>query len=1298
MSLRWKLLRFLSVNTLLSPTPADSIDYESSLFPSLTTSSTSNSLPSNPNAHEDPSVVLARFAAAADRAVHAHNAHAIYAFALPRAVVQLYNIPSLNLFSPSSVNTASSTTSSAEPSAGTNASTPEAERFPCQVSFSAHENAVIAVRVIPTDDPLPLVITLGLDHSGGSLKIWKLQSPPPLPSSIPEPSSQSKLLDISGAGAKDGIGKPKPQSKAMNAEDLVECIAVYRFQGDARPTALAVNASLTRIAVGFVDGVVVILSGDVLQERATRIRIAPAPGEMIEPKPIVFLEYAGTLLYGVSEVSIVVIFPPNSSSIPHSTSTSSTSQHQQKITIRRSVLDNLGAKDHNVCCVLPSTQELVVAKPEALYFFNRDGRGQCLGFATDGKRPLITAVGHYLVHSTGHGSITAYDVSNKLIAYRGKGIATCAFASPPEAKGGKALAISMTDGAVLKLSELPLDDRVNMLLKRGLYLPAVRLAKAETASSPTIRRSGSTISGADNDKMRSTLLKQGSENNNSSGNEVVVKALRQYAEYLMSKNRYDEAAEQLIETIGRQNSHSSKSMFQSNGESVEPSWVITRLVEQSGLRSGLRMYLEALHAAGQAAFVHTKVLITCYRHDRARGAILGNSSGDKTADEYVINVFSDVDWNETQVDAAISLCRDAGLYRVAERVARRRGRYVQLARTLVEDLHDPDSVIDLLNETLANDDEQALAVVSACAPKLLRLCPMDFVHYLTDAVCKGTATNLKPNPASGGDINSGPTASRADKDVMSSSGANKVSGRVGTHSAPILRLDELLPLFIDCPQWRATLLLQTLSRPGGLSASEAPKAWILLFESLVCMDLGERIHANRKQRRKAQSRSNGGAVDGKMKKKPGRKALKILHNRWSVIDLRGALDIAEQYGHSPCLEYLYEHLRMYRELGISLRLSRNYDGLLRACRRHGEREPNLWIDALRLFVPVAARDCEENSGDEMSSTKGSGESGMSSTRNPADRKLTEYKDKQQENGDVFDDVNEGDSEASLVSSRRNSTRDDSDDKYTFGFDDFDVFSIGDGDESIINLGDDNEDGDSSGLVDDKYSFMADGDDDQETDALRIRSSLRRGAGRKGVIRAQEVVDEAMQAIERSGILSSLEIIEVAVDACGGGSWGVVREFFERSCSTLRRDAIATEHSAAMLEAECEELEKESRRLRDETIVMKAKVCAVCGDPLSLPAIHFLCGCSYHVGCLSVSSSTRKDNPYFDDELQQDQVQEDEILEECVKCAPEVDAALSMKKALIQRNERHDEFFATLRSARDGFATIIEFLERSPFLK
>lgn len=74
----------------------------------------------------------------------------------------------------------------------------------------------------------------------------------------------------------------------------------------------------------------------------------------------------------------------------------------------------------------------------------------------------------------------------------GKGISTCTFASSPEENGGKAHTISKTDRAVLKIREHPLDDRLNILLKRGLYLAAFHIAKVETGSSPMIGRSGTT--------------------------------------------------------------------------------------------------------------------------------------------------------------------------------------------------------------------------------------------------------------------------------------------------------------------------------------------------------------------------------------------------------------------------------------------------------------------------------------------------------------------------------------------------------------------------------------------------------------------------------------------------------------------------------------------------------------------------------------------------------------------------------------------------------------------------------------
>lgn len=1239
MSLRWKLFRFLSVDTFLSPTPADSIDYESSLFPSLSPSTPSNS--NNTSTYEENNnALLSRFSVAADRSVHSHSADSIYAFALPRAVVQLFNIPALNL---STLSSGKSINSSRR-------------NFPSQVSFSAHDNAVIAVHLLLTDEELPMLITLGIDDSGGTVKIWTLHSPP---LSLPSHPTESEQPSSTPSSTDQSSSLPTHDSSSIseiNGSDLVQCLSIYRFQGDARPTSLAVNSIsqspyIINIAIGFIDGVVIILYGDIISERASRIRVAPAPGEMIEPRPVIFLSYdVKSLLYSVSEVSIAIIIT-TSNKITSSTTT------KHKISIRRTVLDNLGIKNHDTCCILPYTNELVVAKPEALFFFNRDGRGSCLAFPTDGKRPLIYSVAHYLIHSTGHGSITVYDIVNKLIAYRGKGIITCAFASSSISTAVRSLGLCMGDGSVLRLNEIGLDERVSMLLKRGLYLSAVRLAQTENK----------------------LFLKDEDEEKIINRKIILTKALKQYAEYLMSKNRYDEAAEQLIETIGasstnyttaisttEDNNNNTSTIAENSGMSygmigsdgiVEPSWVITRLVEQSGLRSGLRMYLEALHSAGIASFVHTKVLITCYRHDRARGIILGGSNNmkaiEKTTDEYVINVFSDVDWSEEQVDAAILLCRNAGLYQVAERVARKRKRHVQLAKTLIEDLKQIDDVFVLLDSLF---DDEALSVVLACGRKLLQGNPLRFVDYLADAVCKS---------ASGG-------------------GNSRLSSVGAVGIVPILRLDALLPLFIDKPQWRAVLLQKVLARPGGLAASEAPRAWILLFESLVCVDLGERLgrtsdlyrtntnpvrsnvlqneqdleeededndmeqyndigmsededeegvdddteidgeevkekqSKNKNKKRDSLGNSSAGGSDGSSIKRVGRRALKILQNRWSVIDLRGALDVAEQYGHELCLEYLYEHLRMYKELGVCLRLSCNYDGLLKACRRHGEREPYLWLEGLRLFVPAACR--EENSN-------------VSNIGHENEDNVNILKKKTSQSGDIEDE---------------------------------------------------NEDGQ---------------DDDGHLNKL---ISITTVGGRKIKVGAQEVVDEAMQALERSATLSTLEILEVVVESCGEGGWGIIRGFFDKSCSSLRKNAISIEHSAALLECEGNELKKEAIRLRDETIVIKPKNCTACEDSISLPAIHFFCGHSYHVSCLASNSNNKSDgnidNSWPSAKKDNDGGSaEGGLVEECVKCAPELDAVLNMKKAVVERNEKHDEFFATLRSARDGFASIVEFLERSPFL-
>ena len=256
----------------------------------------------------------------------------------------------------------------------------------------------------------------------------------------------------------------------------------------------------------------------------------------MQSKPVVYLDFCNPFFYCVTELFVCLIEPL---------------EGMQKVTYQRIVLDNSGIHNPALCCVMQHSQELVVAKKEALYFFNHDGRGPCLAFSTNVEdKSSIISVGTYIIHCTAPNVITAYDIANKLIAYRGKGTVLAAFTGLTD--DAYAAILHLAGASVLKLIEIPLNDRVNMLLKRGLYVPTVALASAQR--------------GKHNADIR-------------------VRALRQYAEYLMSKDRYNNTAEQLVQTIG-------------NG--VEPSWVITRLIEQSGLRSGLRHHLDRLHSHGKA--------------------------------------------------------------------------------------------------------------------------------------------------------------------------------------------------------------------------------------------------------------------------------------------------------------------------------------------------------------------------------------------------------------------------------------------------------------------------------------------------------------------------------------------------------------------------------------------------------------------------------------------------------------------------------------------------------------------------
>jgi hypothetical protein len=727
MSLRWKLLRFLTAEPIIGADDHDSSSVEGpGLFVGLnpapyppTADTRKTDTPHSPPLEKTDSQLLRQLAHAASRASSRYAAHGVYAFALPRGVVDVFALgedlmPAAKPHIPGTLQ-------------------------PAHFTIVAHDSLVAAVYVISRIPPLsPMVVTAGLDGRIVSIKMWTFSEVP-----VGTIGSPSRFLQDSYLVRGDQT-------------QILTCSATLRIQSESLPCAIAVlegldpASSLRCIAVGFEDGAVMALTGDLMRERFTNTRIPPAPGEMRDARAVTFLAFSGSSLICVTEQSVAVIRPIFDPGQRLGASFSAWSDGRQPRKYVREVHDSRGSREATKVAFMPYTGEIVIAREEALYFFHADGRGPCLAFPSEGSNTCIATIGPYLIHSTRPKSLLAYDLASKVVAYRGNSDVQAIFSD--EAR--RTALLVMEDGSIVLLKEVPLEKRVQMLLSRGLHTSAISLAKIDsglTADAPP--------------------------------SQMFTDAVREYSLFLMAKGDFDGAATQLISTIGG---------------AVEPSWVITRLVEQPGLRSGLRSYLEALHFSGKAAFVHTRVLITCYRHDRARAAILRGEREESTTDEHIIQVLSDVNWSESEVDTAIDICCEAGLYRVAENVSRKRGRNVRLARTLVENLDDIEGGLGLMRSL--TDRSEALEVAEISGRRFLARAPKDFVAIAADLI---------------GD-------------------SPMIAGSTAIVNDSTYVLSQFARLFVDRPQWLATLIESVLNKSSSAGSPRHGSAvWMLLFEALT---------------------------------------------------------------------------------------------------------------------------------------------------------------------------------------------------------------------------------------------------------------------------------------------------------------------------------------------------------------------------------------------------------------------------------------------------------------------------------
>lgn len=446
------------------------------------------------------------------------------------------------------------------------------------------------------------------------------------------------------------------------------CLSTVAIQNGKRlfpVTACVVLDDLSQVAVGFANGSVSVIRGDLVHDRGTKQRTV-----FESEDPITAL--------GVRQGTLKVLYIANTGRLS-SIVISGKGQGQAVRTI-----DNRGC---DIGCMTqdPETEDIVVARNDAIYYYGPNGRGP--SYAFDGPKTRVLMYKDYvgvicpprvaqLSKSKQYrqlggeevddlftsSSFTLLDTDLKFVAHN-ESLSTQvkdAFVIWGE------LFLLTADGKVLRYQEKSLQQKLEILYQRNLYIYAINLAQKSGA-----------------DKMQQNII------------------FRKYGDFLYQKGDYDTAMQQYLRAI----------------DNTEPSQVIRKFLDTQRIHN-LVDYLEELHEHDKATADHTTLLLNCYAKlkDTEKLDAFIRTPGDLKFD----------------LDTAIAMCRQGGYYDQAAYLATKHGENELVIDILIEDSKKYAEALQYIWRLPA---EAAYPVLMKYARSLLHHCPEEtsklFIDYYT---------------------------------------------------------------------------------------------------------------------------------------------------------------------------------------------------------------------------------------------------------------------------------------------------------------------------------------------------------------------------------------------------------------------------------------------------------------------------------------------------------------------------------------------------------------------------------------
>ncbi|EGC37991.1 hypothetical protein DICPUDRAFT_76416 [Dictyostelium purpureum] len=664
--------------------------------------------------------------------------------------------------------------------------------------------------------------------------------------------------------------------------DIPICVRSIRLERAITVTCFTLLEDLSQIIIGLANGEIILIRADIFRDKVIKQKIIKVPKD----SPITGMAFFPTKVTGPSQGPILFVVSTSHVLTYHTA-------HKDHETIIEEEGGELGS------FIMSDDGSPIIARNDAIYFYNADGRGPCFGFqgvktkvlwfrsylvvvgyesnnnalfpGTIGNAPGFSSPGGSMGSmQTKNNVLNIYDLKNKYIGYTDKFETINHICSE-----WGSIFIICSDGKIYQLEEKDTQTKLETLFKKHSYQVAIDLAKSQHYD-----------------------------------NSAIADVYREYGDRLYAKGDYDGAIAQYLCTIGQ----------------LEPSYVIRKFLDAQRIHN-LTSYIQALHEKNLATANHTTLLLNCYT---------------KLKDVKKLDHFIMTDNGTFDVETAIKVCRQGNYFERALFLASKHNRHEWYLKILLEDLHEYRKALDYIQtleweEADKNLKKYGKQLVSEIPEEttgvLMKLCtnyqPVQAFDSLSnlkfgfDNLKLNQQTQTQQHPNGNNSYNNNNNNNNNYNNPNNSNNINNLE-----KSSP----EEFIHIFVSKSEWLVKFLEYMVQQN-----IESPAVYNTLLELYLRED--PNLTAEEKVKR----------VD---------KAYDFLTNPKSKFDQDQALILVQVHNWKKGVLYLYEKLELFNEI-IEYHMETNdYAGLIKACKKYGVKDPNLWVRALSFFS-ITKQDCQE---------------------------------------------------------------------------------------------------------------------------------------------------------------------------------------------------------------------------------------------------------------------------------------------------------------------------------------------------